>query len=336
MAALIVKSCGALTTLQDLGRFGYQRFGLSTAGAMDRPALAVANALVGNAAGTAAIEFAVMGGEIVVEGDVRVALAGADCVLQVGGDIVPPLTSRIAQAGESIRVGAARSGVFAYLAVGGGFGLAPQLGSLSVHVRAGLGGIDGRPLRAGDRLPVAGGPPSGPEQVLPRPLARSAGPMRVVLGPQDDHFTAEGIATFLSSEYTITPDADRMGFRLSGPRIAHRDGFNIVSDGIVTGAIQVPGGGEPIIMLADRQTTGGYPKIATLVSVDIACFAQSRPGTKVRFTAVDRAVAVGLARTAARELAQTLASIRPAGMASLDTETLLGANLAGDAVDAHS
>lgn len=336
MPALVIKSCGALTTLQDAGRFGYQRFGLSPAGAMDKSALAIANALVGNDRGTAALEFAVMGGDITVDGgDVRIAVAGADCALSVGGESLPPLTSRTVRAGETIRVGVARTGVFFYLAVGGGFDLEPQLGSLSVHLRAGIGGSDGRPARAGDRLPVKAPSAAGPQLTLLHYPSRLGGPLRVVLGPQDDHFSAEGLSTFLSSEYTITADADRMGFRLAGPRIAHANGFNIVSDGIVTGSIQVPGAGEPIILLADRQTTGGYPKIATLASVEIARLGQMRPGSKVRFLAIDRGGAVALARAEARQLAQTLASIRPAGVGAFDTESLLAANLAGDAVDAR-
>jgi biotin-dependent carboxylase-like uncharacterized protein len=336
MARLVVKSCGALTTLQDAGRIGYQRYGLSSAGAMDRPALAIANALVGNAPSAAAIELALLGAELQAEGgDIRVALAGADCKLSIDGEVMPELTSCTVRDGQRLQIDPARSGLFAYLAVAGGIALPPQLGSLSVHIRAGLGGIGGRPLRAGDALPIKADAASGLERTLPRLPPQPTGPLRVVLGPQDDLFTDEGKRTFLASAYRITSDADRMGYRLTGPKVAHANGYNIVSDGIVAGSIQVPGSGEPIVMLADRQTTGGYPKIATLASVDIARLAQSRPGTIVRFTAIDRATAVTLLRQQARELAAALSSIRPAGAALLDSESLLAANLAGDAVDAQ-
>jgi biotin-dependent carboxylase-like uncharacterized protein len=238
------------------------------------------------------------------------------------------------RAGQSIEIGAARRGLFAYLAVAGGFAIPPQLGSLSVHLRAGLGGFEGRPLRAGDRLPVAAAAPAGPELTLPTLPRHEAGPLRVIMGPQDDLFTDEGRQTFLGSDYTITSDADRMGYRLTGPKVTHANGYNIVSDGIVAGSIQVPGSGEPIVLLADRQTTGGYPKIATLASVDFPRLAQSRPGTKLRFTAIDRVAAVALLRQQAKELAALVSTIRPVG-ARLDSESLLSANLAGDAVDAR-
>ena len=236
MTRLVIKSCGALTTLQDTGRKGYQRYGLSNAGAMDRTALAIANALVGNKPDEAAIEFAVFGGELMVEGgEVRIAMAGADCPLDVDGEPVPALTSRRVAAGSSVRIGAARSGVFAYLAVSGSFDVAPMLGSVSVHLRAHVGGLDGTPLKAGDALPLRSEHIDGPDLELATNSDPVPGPIRVVLGPQDDLFTQAGIETLLGSDYQITTQADRMGYRLSGPKIAHADGYNIVSDGIVTG-----------------------------------------------------------------------------------------------------
>lgn len=335
MTRLIIKSCGALTTLQDAGRTGYQRYGLSNAGAMDRTALAIANALVGNKLDEATIEFAVFGGELLVEGgEVRIAMAGADCSLDVDGEPVPPLTSRRVAAGSTIRVGAARAGVFAYLAVTGSFDVAPMLGSISVHLRTGVGGLDGTPLKAGDALPLRSHQIEGPDLDLAANPEPAPGPIRVVLGPQDDLFTQAGIETLLSSAYQITAEADRMGYRLSGPKIAHADGFNIVSDGIVTGSVQVPGTGVPIVLLADRQTTGGYPKIATIVRADLARFVQMRPGSQVRFAAVTLQDAVALARSDARRTESLIAAVRPAGLDRLDSARLLGLNLAGEAVDA--
>lgn len=332
MTHLLVKSCGAMTSLQDLGRIGHQRFGVSPAGAMDRPALAVANALVGNAPGTGAIELAAFGAELVAEARrVRVAVAGADFALEVAGMRVPPLTSATAAPGETIRITNPRSGLYGYLAVGGGLAVPTDLGSISLHLRSGLGGLGGRLLAAGDRLALAGDPPEGPELTLIDGAREAEGPIRVVLGPQDDYYSADGIATFLGSEYRVTSEADRMGLRLAGPRIAHAKGSNIVSDGIVTGAIQVPGGGEPIVLMADRQTTGGYPKLAVVATADIARLAQMRPGSAVRFRAIARGEAVALARAASLTLARRIAAIRPATADLLASERLLGLNLAGDA-----
>jgi biotin-dependent carboxylase-like uncharacterized protein len=335
MTRIVIKTCGALTTLQDAGRKGYQRYGLSNAGAMDRTALTIANTLVGNKPDEAAIEFAVFGGELLIEsGEARIAMAGADCPLDIDGEPVPALTSRRVAAGSTIRIGAARAGVFAYLAVGGSFDVAPMLGSISVHLRTGVGGLDGTPLKAGDVLPLRAHQVEGPDLELAANPGPPPGPIRIVLGPQDDLFSRAGIETLLSSEYQITAEADRMGYRLSGPTIAHADGFNIVSDGIVTGSVQVPGTGVPIVLLADRQTTGGYPKIATIVRADLARFVQLRPGSKVRFAAVTLQEAVALARSDAKRTESLIAAIRPAGLDRLDSARLLGLNLAGEAVDA--
>jgi allophanate hydrolase subunit 2 len=159
-------------------------------------------------------------------------------------------------------------------------------------------------------------------------------PLRVVLGPQDDHFTQDGVATFLGGAYRVTAEADRMGYRLAGPRVEHREGFNIVSDGIVSGSVQIPGSGEPIVMMADRQTTGGYPKIATVISADLRLLAQRRPGDPVRFRAVPVEEAQAIARERAALVAGLAAALRPAGPRLPSTENLLALNLAGAAVDA--
>ena len=334
LARLLVRDCGAGTSIQDAGRFGYQRYGVGPAGAMDKIALAVANRLVGNAPGTGAIEFALFGGSFVVEGgEVRVALAGALADLKVDGEPVPALTSVTARPGQVVQVGPAKAGVFMVLAVAGGFVLKPDLGSQSFHLRAGLGGVDRQPVKPGQKLAVAG-KPAGPELTVSRAPSVAAGAYRIVLGPQDDYFTEAGIRTLTEQAYAVSAKADRMGYRLTGPKIEHGRGYNIVSDGIVTGSIQVPGSGEPIVLLADRQTTVGYPKIATIISADLPRFVQQRPGSEVRFAVVSRAEAIAAAREQAAMLAAVAEGLRPAG-GGLDAERLLSLNLIDGWVDAR-
>lgn len=333
MTALVVKACGPGTTIQDHGRFGWQRYGIGPAGAMDAISHTMANALAGNAAGTAAIELAVAGARLEVQqGPVRVALAGAATELMIGGRRVPALTSATAVDGETIEIGPARKGMFSYLAVAGGIDTPLQLGSRSMHMRAALGGA---PLSAGSRVAVPAVAP-GPERAAPSGFDLGRGPIRVVLGPQDDYFTDGAIATLGEATYLITPQADRMGIRLSGPRLEHSAlGYNIVSDGIATGSIQVPGAGEPLILLADRQTTGGYPKIATVISADLPRLAQSPPGTGLRFAVVTVVESVAVLRAQAAALALWTASIGEAGVADLSSERLLSLNLVGGWHSAH-
>jgi biotin-dependent carboxylase-like uncharacterized protein len=256
-------------------------------------------------------------------------------MLKVDGASVPPLSSITVRDRQTLEVGAARSGMFAYLAVAGGFALAPTLGSLSLHHRTGVGGLEGRALRAGDRLLLRLQEPAGQDQALPALPAPDTGPMRVVLGPQDDYFTEDAIRTLAEGAYTISDQADRMGLRLSGPKLEHSaKGYNIVSDGIPTGAIQVPGNGLPLILLADRQTTGGYPKIATVISWDLPRHVQCRPGTALRFAIEERAEAVRIAKAEGEAFRKLVATIRPTGLASLNSSELLALNLVGGVVDA--
>lgn len=334
MTDLVVKSCGSMTSLQDRGRLGYQGFGVSPSGAMDRRALAMANALVGNPLETAAIEFMNLGGAFTCEdGDLHVALVGAGCAMSIDGTPVAPQTSVIFKEGQSLEVGHPRTGTFAYLAVAGGFAVEPELGSLSFHLRSRLGGLKGAPLKAGDRLPCwAEAQDREPMHLAVDPVEES-GPIRVMMGPQDDYFTPETIRLFLESEFTISPQADRMGFQLTGPRLEHAKGFNIVSDGIVDGHIQVPGSGQPIVLMRDRQTAGGYPKIATMISADLARFAQMRPGMSVRFKAVERDEAVAAARQLREWITSLPSSLTPVRFA-LTTEHLLSRNLIGGTIDA--
>lgn len=336
MTALAIRHCGPMTSLQDRGRLGWRRYGVSASGAMDGLALAAANALVGNAPGEAGLELTLLGGAFeAVGGPVRVALACPPCPVSRDGETLPPFRSVLLIPGQVLTIGAFATGVFGYLAVQGGLAVAPMLGSLSLQLRAGLGGLDGRKLAAGDVLPLrAEAPVPGPEHELPSLPFHDDGPVRVVLGPQDDHFPAAALETFLGSAYTVSPNADRMGYRLTGPRIEHAHGFNIVSDGIVAGSVQVPGNGAPIVMLADGQTTGGYPKIATVITADLRRVAQSRPGSTIGF----RAVTLAAAREAAIERAHReqglAASVAPLRRTPRTSEELLGLNLAGAAANA--
>jgi biotin-dependent carboxylase-like uncharacterized protein len=338
MSELVVKACGPRTSLQDSGRIGAQRYGVGNSGAMDRLALATANVLVGNGPGAAAIEFMLLGGSFSVEGQAaRLAVAGAPCAITLDGQPVLHSTTVVVRPGQTLAVAPMQAGVYAYLAVAGGFDLPLRLGSLSLHHRARLGGYRGRAFEAGDRVPLRGASvPEAPLLSLPSPPLEPDAPVRVVLGPQDDHFSEAGIRTFLSSPYLLTQEADRMGYRLSGPRIEHARDYNIVSDGIVSGSVQVPGLGEPIIMMADRQTTGGYPKIATVISADLRIAAQHRPGEIIRFEAIGIRDAQRLARDRAAAIAPLHAAARPISGGLPDAEELLGLNLAGAAVDALS
>ncbi|MCA0207151.1 MAG: biotin-dependent carboxyltransferase family protein [Proteobacteria bacterium] len=302
---LLVVEPGLGTSLQDLGRRHYQRFGISESGALDAPSLRLANALVGNASGVAALEITLSGPVIDIQAErVRLALVGADFPITLNGHELRSGRSFEARRGDRLVIGLARSGARAYLAVAGGFALEPTLGSLSTHSRSRLGGLDGGYLKAGDVLPLTpGAAGEGPQLALPALPATPAETLRVVLGPQDDFFTEAGIETFLNARYQVSPRADRMGYQFEGPVIAHAKGFNIVSDGIVNGSIQVPGNGQPIVLLADRQTTGGYPKIATVIEADLPILAQLRPGESIGFTAVtaDEAEEIVLEARAALE-----------------------------------
>lgn len=304
-AHLEVIEPGLATTIQDLGRHGWQRFGISASGAMDTVALAIANALVGNHANAAALEITLAGPVLACTGgDTRVALAGADFAMTIDGREVGTHETHDLKTGQHLSIGSARDGARAILAVSGGFRIKPMLGSVATHARSQLGGLNGGLLRKGDLLPLAApGSPERPHLMLPPAhRIRAAGPIRVLLGPQDDAFSAEGIITFLTSEYALTTLSDRMGCRLDGPRVAHAGAVGIVSDGIVFGSIQIPGNGQPIILLADRQTTGGYPKIATVISADFPRLAQLRPGERIRFQAIEEDAAVALARELRRRL----------------------------------
>jgi len=283
---------GLLTTVQDRGRFGYQKFGVPVSGAVDEIALRVANMLVGNPQGAAALEATVLGPQLRFLTDTVVALTGAVVEADLDGKPVPWYESFRVRPRQVLHIRKCPRGLRAYLAIAGGIDVPVLLGSRSTCLIASFGGFRGRALAAGDVLAV--GPPSAPLPELTgreapspwRPRHESRVTVRVILGPQDDAFAEEGIRTFLESGYRVTPNSDRMGYRLDGPVIRHQGSPDIISDWIPLGGVQVPGDGKPIILLADRQTTGGYTKIATVIRPDLSLVAQLRPGDTLAFQAV--------------------------------------------------
>lgn len=283
---------GFLTTVQDGGRGGWAQYGVPPSGPLDGVALRAANCLVGNPPGAAGLEMTLVGPVLRAWTDCLIAVCGAEFALWIGARPVPTWHACLVRAGEVIAFGPRRWGARACLAISGGIALPPFLGSQATYLPGGFGGLDGRPLRAGDRLPS--GPAGGDlawraGAVWPagaRPRYAAAPVLRVILGPQAEAFTPEAHATFLTAEYEITPASDRMGYRLQGVPLQPRGKADIVSDGVVTGSVQVPADGQPIVLLADHQTTGGYPKLATVIQADLPLLAQSLPGDRVRFQAV--------------------------------------------------
>jgi len=333
MIKLGISTIGPASSVQDGGRFGAQRYGLQPSGAMDRVGLAAANCLVGNAPFAPGIEIGPYGAAFTArEGAVHVALSGAPRNADISGRAVAWDTSVTIADGDILKLGLARGGSFSYLAIEGGIAGEPMFGSLAVNARAGLGSPYPRPLQAGDELRVAAASGAAERRIdLP---AAVAGPIRVLMGPQDDEFGGDDIRLFLDSEWKTSATSDRMGYRLEGPVIRHLHGHNIVSDGTVNGSIQVPGNGQPIVLMSDRGTSGGYPKIATVITADFGRFAQIPAGTAFRFKAVSMAEAQAAARKFA-ELLRTLPDrLRPIESFDLNVEALQDANVAGAAVSA--
>ena len=336
-----VLSPGLHTTVQDLGRVGYQALGVPVSGALDPPAFRLANALVGNAEGTAALEILLSRPSFEIIADrVRVAVAGtgASLVIARGARRVPAWYSTTLSRGETFEIALGRQSTSAYLAVEGGIAVPLVLGSAATYVRAGLGGFHGRALQSGDIVSITlDRVTERTEQRFPTPLSTTNDhPVRVVLGPQQDLFTDDAVRALLETEFRISKQADRMGMRLDGPRLAHRAGWDIVSDAIATGAIQVPGTGQPIVLLADHQTTGGYPKIATVISADLPVIGRRRPGDAIRFAAVSVEEAEQAAREAERMLAARIASFAPVPTHSgdIDLNSLYAGNLISGVVTA--
>ncbi|MCW5731244.1 MAG: biotin-dependent carboxyltransferase family protein [Alphaproteobacteria bacterium] len=338
MSALVVVAAGPGSSLQDTGRIGWLRHGVSRAGAFDRRYQAAANILVGNDPGLACVEMTLAGDSYRLDAESALVAFAGRFRLRIDGEDAAPFRAHLLHRGQTLSVGPAEGEVRGYLAIAGGFDLAPVLGSLSTHVRTGIGPLGGRALRAGERLPLhqARAPARPPLAIDPALLVRPPAALRVMLGPQDGHFTPEGIATLFGARFRVTADADRMGYRLAGPPIAHALGYNIVSDGIPPGAIQVPGDGQPILLGPDRQTTGGYPKIGCIIGPDLGLLAQASPGQELTFrqVGIEEATAAELAER--RFIAGLAGRMRPAGAAGLDSGLLLEANLIDGVIDMNA
>lgn len=286
MTGFKVINPGLFTTIQDRGRWGYQQFGMPVAGSMDTFSTRIANLLVGNDEYEAVVETTFLGPEIEFTCDEVISITGANMGPKVNGKPVPMWTSLYLSRGDKLSFSGLKTGLRTYIAFSRTLDVPVIMGSKSTFTRGSLGGFQGRKLEKGDLVNLANKELStNGSYIASNFIPQYSGDytIRVVLGPQDDYFSDEAKEVFLSSQYNITSEADRMGYRLEGPKIQHLDGADIISDGIVFGSVQVPGHGSPIIMMADRQTTGGYTKIATVISPDLHKLAQMGPGSKMNF-----------------------------------------------------
>lgn len=314
MNFLEIRQIGPMATVQDLGRKGLLHAGVSGSGPMDTPSFRIANALVGNDPAAAGLEFAGVGGSFAVGMPVRFAVTGGDVDIRLDGMKVHPWESYDLFPGMTLTIGALRECVWGYLAISGGIESAPVLGSRSTHLRSGLGGYEGRRLQIGDCLPI-GKSDASANLALTQPWRRSRRPVQVILGPQHDHFSEDVQQTFLRSPFVVSASRDRMAQLLDGPPILADGGHDIVSDGTCPGSIQVPASGKLLVLMAERQTAGGYPKIATVASVDLPRLAQVPSGQSIRFAQISQDQAEDLLIAERLALHTILANLvaKPAG-----------------------
>ena len=281
---------GLISTIQDLGRFGYQASGFAPTGACDSLSMRRANALVGNDPGEAVLEMMLLGITAKFRTACVIALTGADMTPKINGFAVENGAAIRVSAGDTLELSGTRGGMCCYLAVSGGFDVPLAMGSRSTGMRFAVGGYNGRRLAAGDvlklRAPVPDLPNFQCRRLTAMPVFSKHVLLRAVAGPQDYMFSESEIKSFFSRPYSVTNATDRMGIRLEGEPIIPKTTRDIISDGTAFGAIQVPSGGQPIILMADRQTTGGYAKIATVITADLPRAAQMTPGSSVRFMRV--------------------------------------------------
>ncbi|MBU5428914.1 biotin-dependent carboxyltransferase family protein [Kineothrix sp. MSJ-39] len=289
-----ILQAGPLTTVQDRGRFGYMEYGITASGVMDTLAYTQLVSLLANEPDAAVLEMTLMGAELVFEEDVCAAYTGADMQAVYDGNI-PVERGRVyrIEKGHRLRFGMAKNGVRAYFAIAGTIEVPSVMGSRSTNLKCGLGGFKGRKLQNGDAIPIRVREFSEAEQK--RLLKKTVSQMdyerektvRVILGPQKEMFTEEGVRTFLETPYTVSVESDRMGIRLEGKKVLAEGNTDIISDGIVFGSVQITTAGLPIVMMADHQTTGGYAKIATVIQEDLPILAQAGPGDQIRFAQAD-------------------------------------------------
>jgi antagonist of KipI len=290
MSVIHVQSPGLLTTVQDLGREGFGPMGVSPSGAADPISLRLGNRLVGNAEGAAALEMTLLGGTFLFPDGAIFALTGSDFAATLHGAPLDLWTSAEAKPGQTLRVGSTRSGARCYLCVRGGIVVKPFLGSASTHLLSGLGGHQGRALRKGDLLHL--GPATASFQtkrVAARALEHLSprNVLRVTPGPQSDWFPPASQEKFYQSAYRVAEESNRMGLRLEGPPVAQGSGGEMITEGVSIGAVQITAAGLPIILFVEQQTTGGYAKIANVISADLHSLGQLRPRDEVRFERVD-------------------------------------------------
>jgi antagonist of KipI len=280
---------GLFTTVQDLGRYDCLKYGVPISGAMDTFSLIAANLLVANDLNDACLETTLIGPELQALTSTQIAIAGGIASPRINGQSVPMWETLAIQEGDVISFGKMESGCRIYLSIRGGINTPLVLGSRSTYVRGGLGGIDGRKLKARDTIEAFDAfsleaPRSMPEELVPQFTDHFIA--HVVLGPQEDMFTERGIQTFLSNSYKVTPEADRMGYRLEGQAVEHKGKADIISDALLPGAVQIPKSGKPILIMRDAQTTGGYPKIAVTISSDVSMLGQAKPNDTIDFSKV--------------------------------------------------
>lgn len=336
--SLKILTAGPMLSVQDAGRFGLRHLGVSPAGPIDSEAMTLANALVGNAPADAALEFAGPAGSFRCTRLCRIAVAGADCSIHIDTRPVPAGESHPLLPGEKLTIGMPDGAVWAYLAISGGIDTPLTLGARATHLRFGLGGMQGRSLKAGDVLPLGEDDPYAPCLRPKSPLTgqrpfNDSGPIRLILGPQDNAFAPDIVARLTECPFTVTPQRDRMAMVLSETTLPAANGHDIVSDGTVPGAIQVPGSGMPLVLLAESQTTGGYPKIATVASVDLARLAQMPVGAEVRFTLISAAEGEDLWIDRRRRLQQVITALTPRTEQVFRSEYLLSCDLVGGIFD---
>lgn len=303
---ITIENGGILTTVQDEGRFGFEQFGVSSSGPMDFKSMHMGNILVGNDMGESCLEITIMGPAIRFDSHEVVAVTGGDCTPTLNKRQINMYQAFYVGPGDLLQLGVVKNGARSYLCVSGGIKVPLIMNSKSTQVGKNFGGFEGRKLKKGDVLElekeVHDLPDMGKRCLAPYCFPQTEHEIRVIMGPQDDRFTPEGIETFLNSVYKVGAESDRQGYRLEGPLIKHKTDGNIISDGTVNGSIQVPSDGRPIVLLAEHQTVGGYTKIATVITTDLPVLGQCKVGDSIRFRAVSFGEAVKAYRDYYREL----------------------------------